>query len=165
MVGKVALNCSTGNRSWFLTTARKDALRNVGKSHWKDQGNGEGGRGAPPPQDDPDASRAGGPRQSPRPPDSPDGKAGGASPSSSVMWLSPLVCIAAPSPPPRPLPGLRSALGTKGRGRRVVGEPRRGLAVRVRGGGSAPGGGKGLQQVAPAPPPLSHCEGAQPHAC
>lgn len=164
MIGKVALNCSTGNRSWFLTKARKDALRNVGKSHWKDQGNREGGRGAPPPRDDPDASRAGGPCQPPRPPDSPDGKAGVA-PLSSVMWAESTALYCGPLPPSPPTARPPVCSRDERQGETGRGEPRRGLAVRVRGGGSAPGGGKGLQPLAPAPPPLSRCGGAQPHAC
>lgn len=140
MSGKVALNLFTRNRSWFLTIGRQKPLRNVARSYGKDAGKGGRGKGAPPPQHAPDASRAEGASRLPHPTAGLEGDPPFLLP---LLWGAPLAPLAAP----RPLPGFRS-----GRERRLGGSLGGGLAMRVRVVGVRPQGG--LCSSSPLPPPL-----------
>lgn len=125
---------SSGNCSWFLTIVRRNPLTTVGRSHWKDQGEGVGSGGAPPPQDAPGASRAGDPRCRPGP-RLVRRQGWGRSPRPSVG-------LAPGSVSPHPAPARPRVCSRDEKKRQAGrGEPGRGLAVRVRAVGVHPRGG------------------------
>jgi len=134
-----------GNRSRFLTIARRNPFRNAGGRPWKDQG--------------------GGGRRAPTAGCSMSLQGWGAAPSLLLLLLrgDPAALHRLPPPPARP--PLRR--GDERQGEAGRGEPRRGLTVRIGVFGGVPRGGEGwrVQQLAPAPLPLSLRGGTQPHAC